>query len=292
MQAPTKTTNNMTLREAQRWGQTMLAPLLPATAMQDAELLLCGVLDCTSAHLAAHGDDTLPDAAHAQFAQWITQRMRQEPIQYITGRAFFWGLEFRVTPATLIPRPETELMVERACVLLDSAPASVVDVGTGSGCIAIAIMHARPRTPVIAIDVSDEALAIARENAATNNAATIQFLQNDLLTDAVSFLPEGRLIFTMNLPYLSETRMRGLAPEVAQYEPHTALAAGADGLDAYRTAFAQIASLQRTNMVLLCEIDPEQTQGIISLVQQQFPAASHIVHTDYHGENRLIEITH
>ncbi len=281
----------MTLREAQRWGQIMLTPLLPATAMQDAELLLCAVLDCTSAHLAAHGDDTLPDAAHAQFAQWITQRMRQEPVQYITDRAFFWGLEFRVTPATLIPRPETELMVERACVLLDTAPASVVDVGTGSGCIAIAITHERPRTSVLAVDISDEALVIARENAAANNAASIQFLQNDLLTNAASFLPEGRLIFTMNLPYLSETRMRGLAPEVALYEPHTALAAGADGLDAYRIAFAQIEALQRTNLVLLCEIDPEQTDGLVVLSHEHFPAATHIAHKDYHGDNRLIEIT-
>lgn len=281
----------MTLREAQRWGQTMLLPLLPATAAQDAELLLCAALDCTSAHLAAHGDDTLPDAAYAQFAQWITQRMRQEPIQYIIGRAFFWGLEFRVTPATLIPRPETELMVERARTLLDAAPASVVDVGTGSGCIAIAIAHEQPRTPVIAIDTSDEALAIARENAAANNAPSIQFLQNDLLTNAVSFLPEGRLIFTMNLPYLGETRMRGLAPEVALYEPHTALAAGVDGLDAYRTTFTQIAALQRTNLVLLCEIDPEQTDGLAALEHEHFPAAAHIVHKDYHGDNRLVEIT-
>lgn len=269
----------------------MLSPLLPLSASSDAELLLCAALDRTSAHLAAHGDEEMDSDVYATYAQWISRRMRHEPIQYITGRAYFWGLEFHVTPATLIPRPETELMIERALALLDATPASVIDVGTGSGCIAIAIAHERPSIRVLAIDISPDALAVARENAATNNIHSIQFLQNNLLTDADAFLPEGRLVFTMNLPYLSEARMRGLAPEVALYEPHSALTAGQDGLDYYRDVFGQIVSLNRKEITLLCEIDPEQTDAFMILANEYFSTAKVAVHQDYHNDNRLIEIT-
>lgn len=273
------------------WGRAMLSPLLPLSASSDAELLLCAALDRTSAHLVAHGDEEMTEADYATFAQWISRRMRHEPIQYITGRAYFWGLEFHVTPATLIPRPETELMVERALALLDAAPASVIDVGTGSGCIAIALAHERPNVQVLALDISSDALAVARENSATNNIHSIQFLQNSLLADADEFLPEGRLILTMNLPYLSEARMRGLAPEVALYEPHSALTAGPDGLDCYRDIFGQIASLNRKEVTLLCEIDPEQTDTFTMLANKNFSTAKVVVHQDYHNDNRLIEIT-
>lgn len=222
----------------------------PERARRDAETLLLHVLreDAQGASLAwliAHGDETLPANATAAFREWVERRRSGEPIQYITGETEFYGLRFQVNRDVLIPRPETELLVEKAVEL---APVvrrpRLLDVGTGSGAIAIALAHEWPDAVVTAVEISAAALEVARRNAVrTGFADRIRFLQGDLL-EAVA--GERFDIVVSNPPYVLETDRESLSVEVRDYEPAQALFAGADGLDVLRrlipAAFAALVS--------------------------------------------------
>lgn len=203
----------------------------PERARLDAELLMRHVLGKDRAWLLTHGDNEAePDLWQAYFAL-LRRRMRGEPIQYITGEAEFYGLPFRVTPDVLIPRPETEHLVERAIQLArESQGARIVDVGTGSGAIAVAIAHAMHSQRVTAIDVSKDALRVARENA-SRNGVDVRFLQGDLLAPVAG---EQFDIVVSNPPYVPNTDRALMAVEVREYEPAVALFGGEDGLDVYR----------------------------------------------------------
>jgi release factor glutamine methyltransferase len=205
----------------------------PARARQDAEALLLHVLGKNKAWLLAHFDEQLTAAKAGQYNELIERRYRGEPIQYITGEAEFYGLPFRVTPDVLIPRPETEHLVETVIHLapLFHKP-SVIDVGTGSGAIAIALAHEWPSAAITATDLSASALALARRNAErTGFAGRIRFLEGDLLAPVA----EERFEFVVsNPPYVPEIDRASLAMEVRDHEPALALFAGADGLDVYR----------------------------------------------------------
>ncbi len=159
------------------------------------------------------------------------RRRTGEPIQYITGETEFYGLPFRVTPDVLIPRPETEHLVEKVLELAANfAAPRIVDVGTGSGCIAIALAYKLPQASITAIDLSKSALAIARENAKRNGVA-MRFLEGDLLVPVT----EERFEFIVsNPPYVAEADRESLSVEVREYEPALALFAGDDGLEVYR----------------------------------------------------------
>jgi release factor glutamine methyltransferase len=194
----------------------------------DAELLLAEATGWQRARLVAEPEADLPPAAARRFGEMVRRRLRREPVAYIVGRRGFRRIELAVDPRVLIPRPETELLVELA---LELRPGRLLDVGTGSGAIALAVADELPECEVLATDASPSALEVARANAARLG-----------LADRVAFhegtLPPGEAGFDLilaNLPYVSEAEWPSLQPEVTQWEPREALLAGPDGLDAIRS---------------------------------------------------------
>lgn len=254
-------------------------------ADETGEYLLRTALKKTRSELLLDLKAPVSNAVFRQFNRLTKAHAAGMPVQYVVGEAWFFGLKFKVTPKVLIPRPETELMVERALALAaEHQSCSVVDVGTGSGAIAIAIAK-NCSTSVHAIDISSAALAIARANAHALDAH-ITFSK----TDARKKFPlpkTDHIIITANLPYLSDARMESLSPEV-RLEPHLALYGGPDGLDFYRALLPNIA---KKNITALFEIDPEQKTKLASLVAHEFPNSEIIFHLDLHGDIRLAEIT-
>ncbi|HEY5708554.1 MAG TPA: peptide chain release factor N(5)-glutamine methyltransferase [Solirubrobacterales bacterium] len=201
----------------------------------DAELLLCEATGWDRARLAANPDEEIPPTAARRFGETVRRRLRREPVAYITGWKGFRHLELAVDPRVLIPRPETELLVELA---LKTRPRRVLDVGTGSGAIALAIAGELPDCEVVATDTSSAALEVARANAERLGLSERVELVEGTLPDSGEFD-----LVLANLPYVSEAEWGALEPEVTEWEPREALLAGPDGLDAIRAAIAALAAL-------------------------------------------------
>jgi release factor glutamine methyltransferase len=243
---------------------------LRAQARRDAELLLLHTLKISRVTLLAYPGRELSSSELALYQSSIARRLWHEPIQYITGEQEFYGLLFKVTPAVLIPRPETEHLVEAVLKLLPKDKAlRIVDVGTGSGAIAIALAVHLPDSEIIAVDLSSEALAVAAANAQENGVAhRIRFLRSDLLTD----LPWGEAdragfdAIVSNPPYIPESDRADLHPEVRDHEPAGALFAGAEGLDLYRRLIPQAHSALKPNGLLALEIGHGQREALAALL--------------------------
>jgi len=204
-------------------------------ARLDAELLLGEAMGCERAALMADAAAEVPAPAGRLFGGMVRRRLRREPVAYILGRKGFRNLELAVDQRVLIPRPETELLVELA---LELRPASVLDVGTGSGAIALAVADELPDCAVTATDTSPGALEVARANAERLGLADrVHFLEGTLPED------EAFDLVLANLPYVAERDWPTLQPEVTRWEPREALLAGPDGLDAYRTLIKKSAGL-------------------------------------------------
>lgn len=214
----------------------------------DAEVLARHVLGWDRARWLAESRSAPPAGFLPAFSSLIDRRSNGEPIAYITGTREFWGLDFAVTPAVLIPRPETELLVQEALEGIDRGGASTVaDVGTGSGCVAVAIAHERPHVRVIATDISGDALDVARANAARHGVADrIDFRH----TSALNRVGPVDLIVS-NPPYISRAEARTLMRDVVDFEPHSALFAGGGGLDVMRAILADAAARRPVPPVLL-----------------------------------------
>lgn len=291
-------TKKMMNKEALVWAYNRLKAVHPTRWREDAEALLAFVLDKETSYLFAHGEDPLSFLAYWRYRRYVSRRLRQEPIQYITGHAHFYGHEFLVERGSvLIPRPETELLVERAIELSREQDYYVVDVGTGSGCIAISIACTCPSVQITAIDYSCDALDVAMKNAKRHGVAKrITFVEDNLLTAAQEYLPKDDtpLLFVMNLPYLSIPQMQTLPDEVREHEPHIALVAGEDGLDSYRGALTQVGaycSAHQREAKILLEIDPGQSASITQLVADTIgTTAEFTITNDYTGRERMVEV--
>jgi release factor glutamine methyltransferase len=255
-----------TLRQALTLATTQLAqsPDLQNDARRDAELLLLHHLGITRAQLLADPTRELTATQLATYEAAITRRLANEPIQYITGHQEFYGLSFQVTPAVLIPRPETELLVEAVLKHLAGSsdparPLRIADIGTGSGILAITLAHHLPNAEITAIDISAEALAIARHNAETHHVAhRIHFLQSDLLTTTTG--PFDAIV--SNPPYVPTTDRQTLHPQVRDHEPATALFAGPTGLDIYTRLIPQAHAALTPGGLLALEIGHGQSEAI------------------------------
>jgi release factor glutamine methyltransferase len=202
-------------------------------ATLDAEVLARHVLDCDRATFLTRARDPLPTAFNRLFELLVQRRTAREPVAYIVGHREFWGLEFEVTPDVLIPRPETELIIEEALAEMPARDAVqyIIDTGTGSGCVAIVLAIEFASSAVIATDSSDAALQVAERNVARYNLANRISLRHVNLLDRIAGTAD---LIVSNPPYLRADEAPALQPEVAVYEPSSALYAGADGLDIIR----------------------------------------------------------
>jgi len=245
----------VTVETALRRACRRLAEAGIADAERDAERLLRHVLGWDRAALLTRGREPLDADAAARLAELVERRGQRRPLQYLLGSQAFWRHEFRVTPDVLIPRPETELLVE-AC--LERLPREgrplVVDVGTGSGCIALCLAAERPGAEVHAVDVSEAALAVARDNARRLGLeGRVRFHRGHLLEPLAALAGRVELLAS-NPPYVAAEELPGLQPEVRDHEPRLALTFGSDRFGAYRELAPAAAALLRPGGALVLEI--------------------------------------
>jgi release factor glutamine methyltransferase len=260
----------MNLRQALTAAVTELAadPHLETAATRDAELLLLHTLQVSRVTLLAHPNRELTPDQQTFYENNLARRLQHEPIQYITGQQDFYGLTLKVTPAVLIPRPETEHLVEAVLKLLSTdKPLKIADIGTGSGAIAIALAVHLPHAEIAAFDISTEALTVAAANAHEHNVADrIRFLQSDLLS-ALGHEAETFDAIVSNPPYVPETDRDTLHPQVRNHEPAAALFAGKTGLDVYRRLIPQAFNALKSKGLLALEIGYGQQEPIASMLQ-------------------------
>ena len=240
-------------------------------AVQERDWLLASALGVPSHVLILEGGRAVSETRAEQARSLLKRRAGREPLQYLLGTQEFRGPEFTVTPDVLIPRPETELLVEEAlrAVMGVNEPA-IADVGTGSGCIAVAMARARRDATVYALDISAPALAVARANAVRHGTrARIRFIQADLL-EAFGGAAAGAFdVIVSNPPYIPALELDGLQPEVARYEPRVALAAGQDGLAFYRRLLREAPPLLRPGGRLIMELGCGQAEAVTDLTRQR-----------------------
>ncbi|MCA9831932.1 MAG: peptide chain release factor N(5)-glutamine methyltransferase [Dehalococcoidia bacterium] len=226
-------------------------------------------------------DPELDDDATCQVFELVARRMQREPAAYVTGEREFWGLSFSVGPGVLVPRPETELLVELAAAdgVARHDGTVIVDVGTGSGCVAVAVSRELPKARVVGIDISEEALAFASLNA-RRHEARVRFVRGDL-SNCV-----GRAsIVLANLPYIATAEIDALEPEVSRWEPRVALDGGGDGFDLVRRLVADCAERIRPALLAL-EVGYGMAATARSIVEAHGAVAS--VHRDLGGVDRVV----
>jgi release factor glutamine methyltransferase len=231
------------------------------TARLDAELLLCEATGWDRAQVAAEPALRLPVGSSRTFSEMVRRRIRREPVAYIIGRKGFRHIELLVDRRVLIPRPETELLVE---VALDLAPEAVIDIGTGSGAIALAIADELSDLRVIGIDTSLDALRVAQANCDRLGLAD----RVDFVSAGVSSLPDGRFdLLVANLPYVSEAEWGSLQPEIREYEPREALVAGPTGLEAIEALLAGLGGREPKVGAIALEVGAAQADSTAGLIR-------------------------
>jgi len=231
-----------------------------------AELLLMHTLGRDRAWLYAHPESELESASAEKYFELVARRTAGVPTQYLTGKQEFWGLEFEVTPDVLIPRPETEHVIEAALERVGAAhrddELSIADVGTGSGCIAVALARELPRGEIVATDISAAALDVARRNASRHGVAQrIQFVETNLL-DAIAGGARKFDLIASNPPYIPHGDKSALQREVRAHEPEIALFAGDDGLAVYAPLIRGAANLLRPGGILILELGYNSLAGV------------------------------
>jgi release factor glutamine methyltransferase len=235
-----------------------------------AEWLLSEILDCDRARLYAHPKQTVPPEAARRFAEMVQRRVQGEPLQHILGHASFRGLRLQVSPDVMVPRPETEQVVDRALAgIEETGRPRVLDVGTGSGCIALALKHERPDAVVAACDVSPEALAVARANAEALGL-DVQFREADVLADkSPDNVPANLDLLVSNPPYIPDTEADALPPVVRDYDPDVALFAGDDPLRFYRALVDWGHRLCAPGGVAVFEVHAEYVNEVEALLSRE-----------------------
>jgi release factor glutamine methyltransferase len=278
--------SHLTIRDALQWGKQRLQAISDSFSL-DAQILLGSVLEKDRAYLLAHGEQTLTDEQQSRYAALLERAAAGEPIPYILGYRAFYDRDLLVSPAVLIPRPETEILLEAALAFARSQPGCVaVDVGTGSGAIAVTLAANCPDTLVYAVDISPQALVIARQNADANGA-TVTFFEGDLLMPLLQGGIKVDLLLA-NLPYIATDEIPSLA--VSRYEPILALDGGADGLDLVRRLLEQAPDVCTPGACLLLEIGSDQGVAALELAQNTFPDSTVRILKDYAGLDRILRV--
>lgn len=257
---------------------------LSDTALLDSQVLLASLLNRSRAWVLAHPEWELDEGQQHKIEQAVGRLESGEPLPYVLGHWEFYGLDFEITPDTLIPRPETELLVETALEWLKEHPDAglTIDVGTGSGCIAVSLAHHLPHLRHIASDLSLPALKVARRNAERHAAGRVEFVQSDLLPP----LTKSPNIICANLPYIPTKTLRGL--KVYGWEPAQALDGGVDGLAPIHRLIIQAKEQLALNGALLLEIEASQGETAQALARQAFPEGELEIRPDLAGRDRLL----
>jgi release factor glutamine methyltransferase len=261
------------------------------SARLDSELLLCHCLGLDRVDIYRDADQQVPERKVQAFFEIIRRRAAYEPVAYITGRRDFWTLSIAVQPGVLIPRPETEVLVERALSFLikcDAARPRVLDIGTGSGAIALALAAEMPRLEVVALDASDRAAECARANADRLGLADRVCVEQGSFPDACSHDENSYDLIVSNPPYIATADIANLAPDIRDFEPHEALDGGADGRAVYRAWIPHCAALLNDGGVLMLEIGHDQAAAVTGLLADAGCYDGSKVVQDYAGHDRVV----
>ncbi|MEN6479074.1 MAG: peptide chain release factor N(5)-glutamine methyltransferase [Anaerolineales bacterium] len=279
-----------TVSAAIQWATGLLASAGVDSPRLDAELLLAHVLGCDRVHLRTRWDTPLAAEALGAYADLVQRRVKREPVAYLLGTRAFYDIELQVTPAVLVPRPETEHLVEEAIRWAQrqgDRSLRVIDVGTGSGAIAIVLARHLPAAHIVAVDLSATALAQARRNAVRLGVeGRIAFVRTDLLLGLASRFD----LIVANLPYVDHDELGSLMPEVSRYEPQLALDGGLGGLEVVSRLIAALPQSLAPDGLALFELDPRQAERARVLAQQALPEARIEVILDYAGRARVLAI--
>jgi release factor glutamine methyltransferase len=294
-----------TIREALHRGSQALAEAASEEAALEAELLLAHALGTDRTHLYQRLPDDLPPDAAAAFDALLRRRLAHEPVPYILSRKEFFGLEFEVTPAAIIPRPETETLVELVLAFCGSRTSGdrlrIVDVGVGCGAIAVSLAASLPQAEIIAVDVSAEALALARRNAERHGVAErIGFREGDLLAPLAAH-PEPKPgvsrdssrrvdVIAANLPYVRSADFEASPPEIREHEPRLGLDGGPDGLRLIGRLLRDAPACLKPGGALFAEIGEEQGEAARSLARACFPQAQIEITRDLSALDRVLVV--
>lgn len=270
----------------------------------DAEVLLGHVLEKERIYLYVHFDEPLQPQELADYREAIKQRIRRVPVAYIIGQREFMGLTFHVTEDTLVPRPDTEILVQAAIERLkkmsgadEARPVRFADIGTGTGAICLSVLHYLPQATADTVDISEAARSVAEENAkALDVADRVTFYTGDLLaplSEAAKGAADEEVqtpydAILSNPPYIPDKDIEGLAPEVRCKEPRTALAGGADGLDFYRRLVADSPALLKDDGFLAVEVGIHQAQAVAKMAAQSGSFVRTEIIKDYGGIERVV----
>jgi release factor glutamine methyltransferase len=262
----------MQLRDTLQSGLTALLEQDVPSAQLAAELLLMHVLSCDRGYLHSHPEIDIPDEAADRYFRMVAERATGKPTQYITGHQEFWGLDFEVTPDVLIPRPETEHLVEAVVDLSRHArvPLRLVDVGTGSGCIALALASELPQAEIYATDISRPALEVAVRNAVrVGMQGRVSFLEGDLLAPLLDAGLAGTLDFVAsNPPYVAQTELDMVQREVREFEPRIAWGGLESGEQVYARLFPQTLEVLRPGGYVVVEIGYNMCDRVSALLDE------------------------
>lgn len=274
----------MTIKEALLFGEKVLHNL--ETPNLDTAVLLAFVVKKPKLFIYAYGEKNLTTKQRSTFLKLIKRRAKYEPVAYLIGKKEFYGRDFIVNHSVLIPRPETELIIDIAKTI---ATDTIIDVGTGSGAIAITLakeLHKR----IIAIDSSTKALAVAKQNA-RHHHANVQFLRGNLLEPIKKVKKLKAVLIVANLPYLPTEHTKILSVDIKKYEPRLALMGGTDGLKYYYQLLKQICKLSATQWTLVAEIDALQEKSFTQIAKKILPTADLIFKKDLAGYIRVAILT-
>lgn len=278
----------MSIKEALYKAFHILKPI-SQDAFLEAEILIRHILGIGRAELFSHWEKALSPEKEKEFWTLIHRRLNYEPIPYIVGHREFYGLDFYVTPDTFIPRPESELLVERAIELsaLFTPEVSIADVGTGCGAIAISLAFNLPQAKIYAIDISPKALEVAERNL---KRYKVEGRVHLLLGDFLSPLPQPVNIIIANLPYIPTSEIPSLPPEVRLFEPIIALDGGEDGLEKLRQFLLQVPGRLQKGGYLLIEIGAGQGEKVKRLITNYLPSAKVEIIPDLAGIPRIVQV--
>ena len=270
------------------WSESYFKEKTFSNPRSEIEWLLCSLLKCGRLDLYMRFEEPLSKRQLSTLRSWVKRRLKQEPLQYITGSCDFYGREFLVNSKVLIPRPETERLIEESIRSLQSIQnPKILDIGTGSGCIGITMAKERKDSLVVGLDKSEESLKVAKKNSTVLNANNISFIQMDILNE----YPKDRFdLIISNPPYVPKNDMLGLMKDVRDFEPDIALTDFSDGLTFYKRFVNILANITKESSTIVLEVGlSDHPDNVLSILKESGYSDIRITN-DYNGDRRVFSL--